>query len=454
MDKDEPVGKKLRKFSMETRLASTKDFRKKALEKFGDYIKAIVVWGSVTRGDYTGKSDVDIYIIFDDTKASIKDFNNIRERIDSDISKIATGIDPRLHPQPILALTEFMDGIRHCHPLFFNIVREGFAIHDTGFFIPMRKLLEWGHFPATAEAAEMRMESVPKRIDRVENVKLYMIAEDLYYAVLDAAQAVLMYIGVGPPSPKVAAREVRKRLVDAGLLKEEYAKILEDTINFRKAVEHKEIKKIGGQEVDDWIKKVDDYIKVFEELLKNLEMNRKAEEIKKNYEVMIKASVAALKNMNKLPEDPKNLGDAFKKYLIETGKVSPVYADVFDKVVGLRKALEDKKIDKIPDRDIYSSKEYVRRFVGEVQRVMNVGYQPQNINERQVKEAVAEGGMKEAKEHLETAEAVEQEEKIRQESAEMKSGNSEIRQIESEAAQPKREKAKPAKTAKAEKKRK
>ncbi|MFZ3077115.1 MAG: nucleotidyltransferase domain-containing protein, partial [Candidatus Aenigmatarchaeota archaeon] len=199
MNKEEPVGKKLRKFSMETRLASTKDFRKKALEKFGDYIKAIVVWGSVTRGDYTGKSDVDIYIIFDDTKASIKDFNNIRERIDNDIAKIAKDTDPRLHPQPILALTEFMDGIRNCHPLFFNIVREGFAIHDTGFFIPMRKLLEWGHFPATAEAAEMRMESVPKRIDRVENVKLYMIAEDLYYAVLDAAQAVLMYVGVGPP---------------------------------------------------------------------------------------------------------------------------------------------------------------------------------------------------------------------------------------------------------------
>ncbi|MFZ3077743.1 MAG: hypothetical protein WA139_04765, partial [Candidatus Aenigmatarchaeota archaeon] len=263
-----------------------------------------------------------------------------------------------------------------------------------------------------------------------------------------------MYVGVGPPAPKVAAREVRKHLVDAGLLKEEYAKILEDTINFRKAVEHKEIKKISGQEVDDWIKKVDDYIKVFEELLKNLQLNRKADEIKKNYEVMIKASVAALKNMNKLPEDPKNLGEAFKKYLIEAGKISPVYADVFDKVVGLRKALEDKKLEKIPDRDIYSSKEYVRRFVGEVQRVMQTGNYATSKNNLEQKEAVAEGEMAEAKQHLETAEALETEEKIRQESAEMKSGNSEIRQIESEAAQPKREKAKSAKPGKAEKKKK
>lgn len=447
--KDEPLGKKLRKFSMETRLDSTKGFKKKLLEKFGDYIKAIVVWGSVTRGDYTGKSDVDIYIIFDDTKASIKDFNNIRERIDNDISKIAKDIDPRLHPQPILALTEFMDGIRHCHPLFFNIVREGFAIHDTGFFIPMRKLLEWGHFPATAEAAEMRMESVPKRIDRVENVKLYMIAEDLYYAVLDAAQAVLMYIGVGPPAPKVAVREVRKHLVETGLLKEEYAKILEDTINFRKAVEHKEVKKISGQEVDDWIKKVDGYIKVFEELLKNLEIDRKAEEIKKNYEVMIKASVAALKNINKLPEDPKNLGEAFRKYLIEPGLISPAYADVFDKVVGMRKALENKKIDKIPDRDIYTSREYVRRFVGDIQRVMQTktNHGAAGNKAEDIKQAAAEGEMKEAKQHLQTAEAVEQEEEIKEESAETKGENSEIKQIEREVAQPKQKKktAKPVK---------
>ncbi|MBU3957962.1 MAG: hypothetical protein KKB25_02720, partial [Nanoarchaeota archaeon] len=158
--------------------------------------------------------------------------------------------------------------------------------------------------------------------------------------------------------------------------------------------------------------------------------------------------------------------------------------------VGLRKALEDKKLEKITDRDIYSSKEYVRRFVGEVQKVMQSGggnYAAIN-NKTELKGAAAEGEMTEAKRHFETAEAVGQEEKIKQETIrkgephenkvfgvagnrrfpctlgaeppetmEMKGENkfeqAEIKQIESEAAQPKREK-KIAKSEKAEKKRK
>lgn len=401
MPKEKNIGKKMKEFSLETRLKSSNQFRDKLLEMFKGYIKAIVVWGSITRGDFTGKSDVDVYIIFDDTKMPLKKFDEIREKIDKDIYKIANSIDPRLHPQPVLALTEFWDGIRFCHPLFFNIVREGYAIHDTGFFIPMRKLLEWGKFPATTEAAEMRIESVPRRIDRVKNVKLYMIAEDLYYAMLDAAQALLMFVGVGPPAPKVVAREIRKNLVDTGLLEEEYAKLLDEICEFRKKVEHKEIKDISGNEVDEWIKKTEKYVERMEKLLKDLELGRKANDIKKNYEVMVKASVAALKALNKLPPEPEKLPDAFKKYLIESGIVNPIYSDVFGKVLEMRKLLEDKKIEKILDRDVYMSKEYVRRFVMDVKRVLE-----EKGSLDILKEERAEEKIEEAKEKVESAKEV------------------------------------------------
>ena len=362
------LGKKIKKFSLETRLKSSEEFKNKLLDMFKGYIKAVVVWGSVTRGDYTGKSDIDIYIIFDDTKLPLKKFDEIREKVDKDIYSLASSIDPRLHPQPVLALTEFIKGIRYTHPLFFNIIREGYAIFDTGFFIPMRKLLEWGEFPITPEAAHQRIDSVPGRIKRVKNVKLYMIAEDLYYAMLDAAQAVLMYIGVGPPVPKLAAEEMRKHLVDDGLLEEEYAKMLEDVVEFRKQVEHKELKDISGEEVDKWIEKAEKYVERLEKLLKDLEAKRKEDDIKRNYEVMIQASMAALKSLKKLPPEPEKLPEAFKKYLVDAGLVSPSYSDVFEKVITMRKMVDDKKIDKITEREVYSSKEYVRRFVNDVRR--------------------------------------------------------------------------------------
>ena len=393
------VSKKLKKFSLETRLKSAEKFKDKILEMFKGYIKAVVVWGSITRGDYTGKSDIDIYIIFDDTKFALKKFEEIRSKIDKDIYSAASSIDPRLHPQPILALTEFIKGIRYTHPLFFNIVREGYAIYDTGFFIPMRKLLELGEFPVTTEAAHMRIDSVPRRVQRVRNVKLYMIAEDMYYAMLDAAQAVLMYVGVGPPVPKLAAEAIREHLVSPGLLEEEYAKMLEDVIDFRKKVEHKEVKEISGTEVDKWIEKTEKYVKRFDKLLTDLELNRKAYDIQRNYEVMIKASVAVLKSLDKLPKEPEKLPEAFKKYLVEAGLVDPFYSNVFEKVVSMRKMLEEKKIGKVTNRDVYMSKEYVRRFVGSVRKFID---KPIKIpSEKEVKEK-----MDEAKKVVETAKEI------------------------------------------------
>ncbi len=369
--KQKELGKKLREFSLKTRLDSADKLKEKIVQTFKAYIKTVIVFGSFMKGEGTGKSDVDTYIIFDDTKFPLKKFDEIRDKIDKDIVKFAADIDPRLHPQPIIALTEFWDGIRTAHPLFYNIVREGYAVYDTGFFIPMRKLLEWGKFPSTVEAAELRMESVPKRITRVQSVKIYMIAEDLYYALLDAAQSVLMYIGVGPPAPKSAAREVRKHLVESGMLEEEYAKMLEDVVVFRKKVEYKEIKDITGKEVDEWIEKADRYVKRFEKLLADLEHARKESEIKRAYEVMIKASVTALKSLDKLPKEPEKLPEAFKKYLVEAGLVSPMYTEVLGKVIGMRKLVEDKQLDKVTDRDVYMSKEYVRRFLIDVRRIVD-----------------------------------------------------------------------------------
>jgi len=381
---EENVGKKIKKFSLETRLKSSEDFKNKVLGMFRDYIKSIIVFGSFLQGKGTGKSDVDIYIIFDDTKMPLKKFEEIREKIDKDIFSIASSIDPRLHPQPILALTEFIKGIRYTHPLFFNIIRSGYAIYDTGFFIPMRKLLEWGEFPITPEAAHTRMDPVEGRIKRVKNVKLYMIAEDLYYALLDSAQAVLMYIGIGPPHPKTAADDVRKYLVEPGFLEEEYAKMLEDVVAFRKKVEYKELEDVSGQEVDEWIKKSEKYVERFQKLLKDLETKRKEEDIKKNYDTMIKASVAVLKNMNKLPPEPEKLPEAFNKYLIEAGLISSFYSDVFENVIRMRKMLEDKKIEKITEREIYTNKEYVIRFINDVRKFI------EPVKEKTVEEKIDE----------------------------------------------------------------
>jgi uncharacterized protein (UPF0332 family) len=257
------------------------------------------------------------------------------------------------------------------HPLLYTIVRDGWALYDTGFFIPIRKLLELGKIPTTLEAVEKFMEAAPQKISRVETAKLYMIAEDLYYAMLNSSQAVLMYTGQNPPSPKHTPGEVNEYLVKANLLEHKYLEDLESVIDFRKQVEHKEIKDITGQQLDEYIQKAKQYVSRMEQLLMQLQKKKKDNIIHKNYEVMVKAAVTALKKIDKLPPDPKDLPHALRQHLIEGGKMDPYYGDVFKRVVTMRKMLDEDKTAEIPQRDIEMTREYVRRFVQDLRPILD-----------------------------------------------------------------------------------
>ena len=342
-------------------LALANRFKEEVLKRYKDIVKAIVIFGSFTRQDFHEKSDIDMLVVIDDVTARFTP--EMKDEFDDRLYDIAKKISENMTVQPAWMLSEFWDMARIGHPLLFTIVRDGWALYDTGFFIPVRKLLELGKIPTTLEAVEKFMETAPQKINRVETAKLYMVAEDLYYSMLNSSQAVLMYMGLNPPSPKHTPLDVKEHLVDANLLEANYHQDLEAVIQFRKQVEHKETKDISGQQLDEFIQKAKQYVSRMEQLLLQLQKKKKETIVHKNYEVMIKAAVAALKKIDKLPPDPKDLPGAIKEQLIDTKRVDPYFNDVFKRVITMRKMLDEDKINEIPQRDIEMTREYVRRFV-------------------------------------------------------------------------------------------
>ena len=336
-------------------------FKDEVLKKYKDFAKSVILFGSLVRGDFHEKSDIDLLVVIDDTVARFSP--EMKDRFDDDIYNIGKRLSEQIIVQPAWTLTEFWDMARIGHPLLYTIVRDGWALYDTGFFIPVRKLLELGRIPTTLEAVEKFMEAAPQKINRVETAKLFMIAEDLYYAMLNCSQAVLMFMGQNPPSPKHTPAEVNEHLVKNNLLEETYLRDLEAVLDFRKRVEHKEIKDVTGVELDEYIKKAKNYVNRMDQLLLQLQKKKKENIASKNYEVMIKAAVAALKKMEKLPPDPKDLPKAIKEDLIDKGKIDPYYSEVFRKVVTMRKMLDEDRVSEVPQRDLELTREYVRRFV-------------------------------------------------------------------------------------------
>ncbi|MBL7169887.1 MAG: nucleotidyltransferase domain-containing protein [Candidatus Aenigmarchaeota archaeon] len=371
MERKEDKRKKVEFEELKTkkeRMDRVNKFKDKVLEKYKDKIKCIVVMGSVVRDEFKPKSDIDIFIVADDTDKPMP-FDE-KQKMDGDILKIAKDISPNLSFQPLYTLTEFMDYARIGHPIIYNFIKEGHAVFDVGFFTPFQRLLKQGRIPMTREAIETYMDGAPKKLMRAKTVKLLMLAEDCFYAMLNSAQAVLMFMGVEPPVPNKAYAAVNKYLVEPGILEPEYAEQLREIIEIRKKIEHKELMDTTGQFVDEWIDKADKFINKMYDLLTVLEEKKKVKVLERTHEVMRKAATAALKSVNKLPKKDEEVPQAFKKEFVDSEKVEKHYWDVWKKIDIMKDLADRKRSDKIPEKDVYRMREYVRSMIRDLSKVL------------------------------------------------------------------------------------
>jgi len=366
----------------ERRLAIAKKFAEKVLEKYGNLVKCIVMMGSVAREEFKPKSDIDVFLVVDDTTGELKEGDI--EKIDDELEKILEEIPEAwntvkvndkeekvcmLSVQPTYTLTEFWDYARVCHPIVYNFIKEGVAIYDTGFFMPIKRLLEMGRIPATREAIESYMEGAPKKLMRAKTVKLLMLAEDCYYAMLNTAQAVLMFMGLSPPVPNKAYEDVKKYLVEPGIIEPEYAEWLREIIEIRKKIEHKELTDVSGVFVDEWIEKAEKFVDKMFGLLNALEIRKKEKIVERTYEVMQKAVATALKSLKKMPEK-EEISSLFKKEFIDKKLVDSYYWDVWKRVEELKKLVDEKRVAEVPDREVYEMREHVRKLIHDLAKIL------------------------------------------------------------------------------------
>jgi predicted nucleotidyltransferase/uncharacterized protein (UPF0332 family) len=368
MEKENKEEKKELPVTKEERLAEVKEFTKQAMEKYGKYIKCIVMMGSVARDEFKPKSDIDIFVVIDDTGFKITPEQH--DKIDEDLEKIAEKISEVISVQPSYTLTEFWDYARVCHPIVYNFIKEGVAIYDTGFFEPIKRLLEMGRIPATREAIESYMEGAPKKLMRAKTVKLLMLAEDCYYAMLNSSQAVLMFMGLEPPVPNKAYGDVKKFLVEPGILEPEYAEWLKEIIEVRKKIERKELMDVEGKFVDEWIAKAEKFVDKMFGLLNALEIRKREKILERTHEVMIKAAVTALKSLNKMPGKDDEISTTFKREFIDTKLIEGYYWDVWNRIEGMKKKAAEKQIHDIPDKDVNEAREYVRKLIRDLAKVL------------------------------------------------------------------------------------
>lgn len=320
------------------------------LRKFENYVTSYVIAGSLVAGNATKTSDVDVYVIINDTDVKRMPRLELKEKLRGIIytyiaeAEELAGVKNKLNIQ-VYILTEFWEGVKDAHPVFFTFIRDGVPMYDKGTFMPWKLLLKMGKIKPSPEAIDVFMRSGDKMKDTVKKMLMDNLTLDIYWGVLTPSQGLLMLYGVAPPKPRDTVTEMKRIFVDKEkLLEKKYIDIFDKIVSTYKDVEHGKIKEMTGVQIDKFLEDAQSYMKRLGELRKQIEKRVQENTINQVYDDLIKMLKALFGN-----KSASALVEDFESSFIKKGKFPEVYLKILKDVV---KAKEDFKKGKLTGNDV------------------------------------------------------------------------------------------------------
>jgi uncharacterized protein (UPF0332 family)/predicted nucleotidyltransferase len=322
------------------------------IKKFEKYIVSYVLAGSLVQGRATKTSDIDVWIVIDDTDVKKMTRAELKDKLRAIIIGMGieageiTGIKNKLNIQ-VYILTDFWDSLKEANPIIFTLLRDGVPFFDRGIFMPWKQLLKMGKIKPSYEAIDMFMSSGEQMLKRVDFKLKEIGMEDIYYAILTPSQAALMLFGVPPPAPKETADLMREIFVKKQkLLEDNYIRILEKNIQVRKELEHGTKKELSGKEVDELLKDGNKYLKRIKKLFAQIERIKEEEDIIHIYDTVITMirDVLRLEGIEKVNDI--EIIKVFEDKMISSGKIPAKFLRILNIIMNGKKDYDDKKLTK------------------------------------------------------------------------------------------------------------
>tara|TARA_Y100000310_G_scaffold265528_1_gene276601 strand:+ start:4198 stop:5991 length:1794 start_codon:yes stop_codon:yes gene_type:complete len=316
------------------------------LQKFERYVVSYVLGGSLVRGEAVKTSDVDVFIIINDTDVKRMPRLELKERLRTIIfqyikeASALAGVKNKLEPQVYL-LTDFWENVKDANPVMFTFIRDGIPIYDRGTFMPWKRLLQMGKLKPTPEAIDMFMSAGDKTIKRAKRALLDILILDLYWGVITPSQALLMLYGLPPPTPRQTVKEMEKIFVNKEkILEKKYVNILDKIVGMYKDYEHEKLKEVKGTEIDKLLLDTESYLKRLKELREQIEKRTQEKTIEQIYNDVFNLlkTILGKKSQEKLIED-------FEKQLVKKGKFSQQSLNILKNIVDAKKEFKKGKLN-------------------------------------------------------------------------------------------------------------
>ncbi len=322
------------------------------LKKFEKYILSYVLAGSLTQGRATPTSDIDVWIVIDDTDVKKMTRTELKDKLRGIIISMGieagelTGIKNKLNIQ-VYILTDFWESLKEANPIIFTLLRDGVPFYDRGIFMPWKQLLRMGRIKPSREAIDLFMSTGEQSISRVKLRLKDMGMEDTFYAILTPSQAAIMLYGLPPPTPRETPEVMEEIFVKKEkLLEKEYVDILKKNVELRKKIEHGEKKEFTGTELDEYLNNAEKFLKRIRELFIEIEKRHDEKSILMLYDevVTIIRDVLKVEGIERAADE--DIIKIFEKELVSTGKVPARYLRDLEEIVEAKRKHDKNKLDK------------------------------------------------------------------------------------------------------------
>ena len=349
-----------------------------AIKKFERYILSYIAIGSLFRGD-ANPGDIDVTIVVDDTDVKKMSRIELKERLRAIIqdmgfqaSKIS-GVKAVFHVQTHI-LTDFWDNIKDASPVIYTFLRDGVPLFDRGVFMPWKLLLQMGRVKPSPEAIDMSMDSGERFLERSQAKLLGIIGEDLYYAVMNPAQAAIMLYGFPPTTPRETIKMFDEIFVKKEkLLEKKYVDILARLFKFYKDLEHGDVKDVTGKEIDKILKDVKDYIDRIRKLFTQIEKKTVGESVLHNYDSSMAIARDALYFSGVKEINLNKIDKLFKENLVDKGLIPDKFLRILQLLIKSKKEYDAKKLNKAEIEKINKeARLFIRSLVDFIQRQRGV----------------------------------------------------------------------------------
>ena len=232
-------------------------FAQQLKNELGDFLVAVVMFGSSVRRDTHKESDIDVLVVSNDTSFVLSEpmIEGYRIIVESAIAKNST----KLHVTS-MALSAFWEYAKAGDPVVVNILRDGIALIDTGFFEPLQSLLKQGRIRPSEESVWRYYGRAPRTLIN-SRWHLLQATLDLYWAVIDSAHAALMRKNEVPPTPEHVADLLERVYTKHHQLEPKYVETMRKFYKLSKMITHREVKEISGAEYEKYYLEAEEFVK-------------------------------------------------------------------------------------------------------------------------------------------------------------------------------------------------